>query len=115
MESFIDQLAEDVTFNSPVATYHGRADVEHLLAIISGVVYGYNVDRELTGPDGEIVSFVSGKISGHEVNGVIARNLNDAGEITELTLMLRPLKALMAGVEQMAQALAASPLPSARN
>ncbi len=111
----MEQLADDVTFNSPVATYHGRPDVEHLLTIISGVVYSYREERELTRPGGEIVTFVTGKIGGHEIHGVIDRFVNEDGQITELTLMLRPLKALMAAVEQMAQALSASPLPSARN
>jgi hypothetical protein len=113
MESFVDQLADDVIFNSPVTTYYGRADVEHLLTIISGVLDRYEVVRELTGPD-EVVSIVSGQVAGHAVDGVVDRRLGPGGEIVELTLMLRPLKALMAGVELMAQALAAAPLPSAR-
>lgn len=110
----MEQLADDVTFNSPVATYRGRADVEHLLTIISGVVDSYEEQRVLTGPGGEIVAFVTGTIGGHEIDGVIDRFVNENGKITEFTLMLRPLKALMAAIEQMAQALAASPLPSAR-
>jgi hypothetical protein len=113
MESFVDQLAEDVIFNSPVATYYGRADVEHLLTIISGVVEGYTVERELSGPR-EAATFVSGRIAGQDVDGVVDRRFNESGEIAELTLLLRPLKALMAGVELMGQALAASPLPSMR-
>jgi hypothetical protein len=113
MESFLDQLAEDVTFKSPVATYHGRDDVVHLLTIIVGVVEDYTVERELAG-DAEVVSIVSGRVAGEPVDGVVGRRLNEAGEIAELTLLLRPLKALMGAVELMAQALAASPLPSAR-
>ena len=114
MESYIDQLAEDVTFHSPVTDYRGRADVAHLFTIIAGVVTGFSVDRELEGPGGEIVSFVSGRVGDQPVNGVLDRHVNEAGEIVELTLMLRPLRGLMAGIEQMGQALAASPLPSAR-
>jgi hypothetical protein len=113
MESFVDQLAEDVIFNSPVATYRGRDDVVHLLMIISGVVEGYAVDRELSGR-GERVTFVTGRITGEAVDGVVDSRFNDQREITELTLMLRPLRALLAGVELMGQALAASPLPSTR-
>jgi hypothetical protein len=113
MEAYLDQLAEDVTFNSPVATYYGRDDVVHLLTIISGIVEDYTVERELTRAE-ETVTFVSGRIAGEPVDGVIDRRFNEAGEILELTLMLRPLRTVMAGVELMAQALAASPLPSAR-
>jgi hypothetical protein len=113
MEAYLDQLADDVTFNSPVTTYYGRDDVVHLLTIISGIVEDYTVERELSGAD-EAVAFVSGRIAGAAVDGVIDRRFNEAGEIVELTLMLRPLKTLMTGVELMAQALAAAPLPSAR-
>jgi hypothetical protein len=113
MESYLDHLADDVVFNSPVATYYGRDDVVHLLTIVSGIVEDYTVERELSGP-AEVASFVSGSIAGAGVDGVIDRRFNDAGEIIELTLMLRPLKALMTGIELMAQALAASPLPSRR-
>jgi hypothetical protein len=48
------------------------------------------------------------------VDGVVDSRFNDQGEIVELTLLLRPLRALLAGVEVMGQALAASPLPSMR-
>jgi hypothetical protein len=113
MESFVDQLAEDVIFNSPVATYRGRDDVVHLLTIISGVLEDYAVDRELSGR-GERVAFVTGRISGEVVDGVVDSRFNDEAEIVELTLMLRPLRTLLAGVELMGQALAASPLPSRR-
>jgi hypothetical protein len=113
MEAYLDHLADDVSFNSPVATYYGRDDVVHLLTIISGIVEEYTVERELSGP-AEVATFVSGRIAGAGIDGVFDRRFNDKGEIVELTLMLRPLKALMMGVELMAQALAASPLPSAR-
>jgi hypothetical protein len=113
MEAYVDQLAEDVTFNSPVTTYYGRDDVVHLLTIISGIVEDYTVERELSGVV-EAAAFVSGRIAGEPVDGVVDRRFNDAGEIVELTLMLRPLRTVMTGVELMAQALAASPLPSTR-
>jgi hypothetical protein len=113
MESYLDQLADDVTFNSPVATYRGRADVEHLLTIISGVVDRFEVERELTGPD-EAVAFVSGLVAGQRIHGVVDRRFGADGRIIEMTLMLRPLKALISAVELMGKALATSPLPSAR-
>jgi hypothetical protein len=113
MEAYVDQLAEDVTFNSPVATYYGRDDVVHLLTIVSGIVEDYTVDRELSAAE-ETATFVTGQIAGEPVEGVVDRRFNDAGEIVEMTLMLRPLKTVMLAVELMGQALAASPLPSMR-
>ena len=73
----------------------------------------FEVERELTG-DNETVSFVSGAAAGRELGGVVVSRLNADGQIAELTLMLRPLKALLGAIELMGKALAASPLPSAR-
>jgi hypothetical protein len=46
------------------------------------------------------------------LDGVIDEVRDDDGRITEVTLMLRPLDALLAAVERMRQPLEAAPLPS---
>jgi hypothetical protein len=43
---------------------------------------------------------------------VIEEVHDDDGRITEVTLMLRPLDALLGAVQRMGQALEAAPLPS---
>jgi hypothetical protein len=104
------RLGADVVFHSPVATYHGRADVSHLLATIGGVTSDLEPARVVTG-EGTRVTFFTLKLAGHDADGVLEETHED-GEIVELRLMLRPLASLIPGVKAMGAALAADPLPS---
>jgi hypothetical protein len=101
-------LADDVAFHSPVADYRGRDEVVNLLATIGGVIDDVRVRRELV--DGaETVTFVEGELAGRPVDGVLDQIRDASGLIAELTLMLRPLDALMEGVKRMAAALSDTP------
>jgi hypothetical protein len=94
-------LAEDVVFHSPVQTYRGRQQVVHLLATIGGILEDLNVTREVDG-----VTFLTARIEEHPMDGVLDQHADDHGRISEMTLMLRPLAALQAGVARMTRALA---------
>ena len=97
-------LAEHVAFHSPVADYRGRDEVVNLLATIGGVIDDVRVRRELVeGP--ETVTFVEGEIAGRSVDGVLDTIRDESGQIAEITLMLRPLDALVEAVKRMAAAL----------
>jgi hypothetical protein len=101
-------LAEDVTFHSPVADYDDRDQVVHLLVTIGGVIDDVRVRREVVqGP--ETVAFVEGEVAGRAVEGVLDQVHGEDGLIHELTLMLRPLDALIDAVKRMAAALADAP------
>src|SRR5438067_1493555 len=98
-------LSDDVVFHSPVADYRGRDAVSTLLVTIGTVVDDIRVRREVVqGP--EIVTFVEGDIGGRAVDGVIDQVHDADGRISEITLMLRPLDALLEGVKRMGAALA---------
>ena len=97
-------LAEDVVFNSPVATYEGRDTVVHVLGTVAEVVSDLQVDRELVQGE-ETVAFLTGRIGDERVDGVVDLWVDDTGQVTRLTLMLRPLKGLLAGVEEMGRRL----------
>jgi hypothetical protein len=99
-------LAEDVVFHSPVRTYQGRAEVAKLLFIIGGVVEDLCQTGAAEG-DGMTVTLVRGRVGSEPIDGAFVDRRDGEGHIAELTLMLRPLKALLAGVERMGQALAA--------
>ena len=103
-EALASVLAEDVVFDSPVATYEGRETVLHVLGTVADVVSDLEVDRELAKGD-ETVSFLTGRIGDERVDGVVAWSVDDAGRVARLTLMLRPLKGLLAGVEEMGRRL----------
>jgi hypothetical protein len=97
-------LADSVVFNSPVATYEGRAAVVQVLGTVAEVVDGLAVDRVVSERD-ETVAFLSGRIGEHEVDGVLDCAVDGAGRIVRVTLMLRPLEGLLAGVKEMGRRL----------
>jgi hypothetical protein len=97
-------LADDVVFHSPVTDYHGRDEVVHLLANIGTVIDDVRIRRELS-RDEETVAFVEGTVGGRPIEGVLDQIHDEAGRIRELTLMLRPLDALLEGVKRMGAAL----------
>jgi hypothetical protein len=99
-----DLLSDDVAFHSPVTDYHGRDQVVHLLATIGTVIDDVRVRRELS-EGRETVAFVEGAIGGRAVEGVLDYVRDEAGRVRELTLMLRPLDALLEGVKRMGAAL----------
>ena len=98
-------LADEVVFDSPVATYDGAEQVLVLLATIADVIDELRVEREL--PDGDgAVTFVAGRIGEHDVDGVLVQAAGADGRLVHLKLMLRPLAGLLTGVKQMAERLA---------
>jgi SnoaL-like domain len=104
-------LADDVRFNSPVRSYDDRADVLHLLTTLGELFDELRPVREWTGSEGA-ASFVSVRVGDWRLDGVIEEIHGDDRRIAELTLMLRPLGALMGAVKEMGQALERAPLPS---
>jgi hypothetical protein len=51
-------------------------------------------------------------VGDHELDGALIQVAGDDGLVAELTLLLRPLSGLLAGIEQMGRRLAEEPLPS---
>ena len=73
-----EQLAADVTFNSPVRSYHGRDDVAHLLELIGGLLADLRVTRLVDAP-GETVAFVSAGAGERPLDGVLDERRDDSG------------------------------------
>jgi len=101
-----DLLADDVVFRSPIAfrPYEGRAVVAAILRGVGRVFTDFRYVRELADADGRgwalVFETVIGEVS---VHGLDLIRLDDAGLISELTVMVRPLSAANA----LAQAMAA--------
>lgn len=99
-------LADDVVFRSPVAfrPYEGRAIVAAILRGVGRVFTHFRYVRELADADGRGSALVfETRVDGVSVHGLDLIRLNDAGRISELTVMVRPLSAANA----LAQAMAA--------
>lgn len=97
-------LAEDVTFLSPVAfsPYQGRALVTAILRHVIVVLEGFHYVREIDGGADGMALLFKATTDGREVHGCDFLTFNDAGEISELCVMLRPLSAGQAVATRMA-------------
>src|SRR3954453_2400347 len=95
-------LAEEARFHSPVADYEGRPPIAKLFAAITRVVS----DGEGTSVlerDGERASFFTATAEGRGIDGV-GRAVG--APATDVTLLVRPLEALLPAVEAMGRELA---------
>ena len=95
-------LAEDAVFLSPVAfsPYQGRAMVAAILRAADRVFEDFHYVREIA--DGRSLALMfKAQVGGREVHGCDFLELDDAGLITELCVMIRPLSAANAMAEAM--------------
>lgn len=90
-------LAEDCVLRSPVvhAPQRGKAiTLAYLLAafeVLGNEAFRYT--REFTSDHGAVLEFES-EIDGIAINGVDIIEWNDAGQIADIKVMVRPLKAI---------------------
>ena len=90
-------LADDAVFHSPVVhtPQVGKAVTRHYLVAAFHVFFNetFRYVRELGGPRDAILEFEV-ELDGIRVNGVDMIRWNDAGQVVEFKVMLRPLKAV---------------------
>jgi hypothetical protein len=101
-------LAPDATFHSPVTDYHGRERVARVLSALVQVVTQVRVTSVLDAPEGTAAFFTAAG-DGRPADGVLHVLAAPDAPATELTLMLRPLEALHAGIERMKVLLGGDP------
>ena len=104
-------LADDVVFISPVVhtPQHGKAIAKAYLSAAFQVFFNpsFRYVREILGPSDAMLEFET-EIDGVLVNGVDLIKWNNANQIIEFKVMLRPLKAVNLIHERMGAMLAAS-------
>jgi len=104
-------LADDAVFHSPVVhtPQAGKAVVIAYLVAASHVLGNdsFHYVRELVDGDEMMLEFVT-ELEGITINGVDIIRFNDAGQITDFKVMVRPLKAINKVWEMMATQLAAA-------
>jgi hypothetical protein len=105
-----DLLAEDVTFSSPVADYHGRENAAHMLSLIATVIDDVAPAR-WWGDERESVSAFTARTADGELQGILREERGPAGTLVRVTLFLRPYPVLRAAIATMRQRLADAPLP----
>jgi hypothetical protein len=105
-----DLLAEDVTFSSPVADYHGRENAAHMLSLIATMLDDVAAVRGW-GDERESVSAFTARTADGELQGILREERGPAGTLEQVTLFLRPYSVLRAAIAAMRQRLADAPLP----
>lgn len=102
-------LADDVVFHSPVVhtPQRGRAIT---LAYLTGAMQVLNTEafhyvREIAGERDAVLEFMT-EIDGIQINGIDLIRWNDAGQIVDFKVMVRPLKAVNLLHQKMAEMLA---------
>jgi hypothetical protein len=103
-------LAEDAIFHSPVVhtPQRGRALATAYLGAAFQVFFNpsFRYVREIVGPTDAMLEFET-EIDGISVNGVDLIRWNEAGQIVDFKVMIRPLKAINLIHQRMAAMLQA--------
>jgi len=104
-------FADDIVFNSPVAftPFRGRDNVSAVLTEVMDVFSDFQYVDDLTGNGTHGLVFTAGVPGGRTVEGLDHLRYDDAGLITEFTVMVRPLNGLIALAESMAPRVAHIP------
>ena len=104
-------LADDAVFHSPVvhAPQRGRHLTAAYLRAAFQVFFNptFRYVREIVGPSDAMLEFET-EIDGISVNGVDLIRWNDAGQIVDFKVMIRPLKAINLIHQRMAAMLQAN-------
>jgi hypothetical protein len=103
LETIGELLGDDATFRSPVTEYTGRDLIMRILTAAVEVIGEMRRTSTLEAA-GEVAVFFTAPDRDRGADGVLHVTAGAGGEI-ELTLMLRPLATLLAGIEEMRGAL----------
>jgi SnoaL-like domain len=105
-----ESLAEDVVLHSPILFkgFEGRDVAIMVLSHVTQVFEDLRYVDELTGEDTVTLRFKA-KVGDYEIEGIDFLELDPDGRVAELTVFLRPLKAVHAFNERMTARLAAPP------
>ena len=111
-----DLVAEDAIFHSPVvhSAQPGRKLTVMYLSAAFKVFFNpsFRYVREIAGPHDAMLEFET-EIDGILVNGVDIIKWNDANQIVEFKVMIRPLKGMQIIHQKMGEMLAAAQKPAA--
>ena len=105
-DAAVATLADDVVFRSPAVykPYEGKEQVEQILRLVATVFENFRYTNEWR--DGRTtILFFEANVGDRDLQGVDILEENEAGEIEEFTVMIRPLSGLQAVAATMAARL----------
>jgi len=97
LESMLSHMAPDIVLKTPLASepLHGKAALRPVVAALLSVVDKFVFKEFLQGPE-HASAFFGVTVGDIELDGVDYWRLNDAGLIQEMTVLWRPLLAVLA-------------------
>src|SRR5919106_1635319 len=100
-------LAPDVRFRSPVvfSPHEGREAVFVVLRAVTQVFEEFEYVQRLEATDGSIALIFRAKVGDRELDGLDLLRFDNDGQVTELTVMVRPMSGINALAEAMAEEL----------
>jgi SnoaL-like domain len=106
LEAMAATLREDVVLHSPVLFrgFEGRDAVLAVLTHVAGVLEGLAYTGEAAG-DGMVALRFEATVGDRELEGVDYLKLDEDGLVEDLTVFMRPMSALTAFNERMAERL----------
>jgi SnoaL-like domain len=106
-----ETLAEDVVLHSPIL-FKGFEGREMAMVVLANVIEVFEDFRYLDEVHGDCTAVLrfAAKVDGKfEIEGIDYLTLDDEGRVTDLTVFLRPQKAVQAFNERMVARLGAAP------
>lgn len=109
MDTATSLLTDDVVFRSPAVfkPYQGKETVTTILQTVATVLEDFRYIDELTSENGTHVLIFEARVGEKTLQGMDYLTLDADGNITQLTVMIRPLSGLIAVAEKMGAELAA--------
>jgi SnoaL-like protein len=100
-------LADDVALGAPPywSRLEGKTIVQKLLGVIVETIEGFTYHRQWTNGR-ELALEFRGRVGGLELQGIDLITLDDAGRIAQLDVMIRPINALLALRDRVAERMA---------
>lgn len=106
IDAMIAALAENVVFRSPIVfrEYRGREVVGVILRAVMSVFEEFRYEQTLEG-GGQTALVFRAKVAGKDIEGIDLGEVNAAGELTQLTVFVRPFSATTALKDAMQERL----------
>jgi ketosteroid isomerase-like protein len=110
LDAVMEMTRDDVVFRSPVVftPYEGRDALRHILQAVLEVFSDFRYVREIGDAEARDHALVfEARVGDKQVEGCDFIRLDDAGAIAELTVMVRPMSAMLTLADAMKARLAA--------
>ncbi len=110
LEAMTATLREDVVLHSPILFrgFEGRDIVIQVLTHVAATLEDFRYTDELAGERTVVLRFKA-RVGDRELEGIDFLELDEEGQVAELTVFMRPMSALTAFNEQMAARLGVTP------